>query len=44
MGDDITAADLIRILYDPKPNFKYSLVLDPNHPLDKILYRERNFK
>ena len=43
-GDDITAIDLLNILYDSKTNFKYSLVINKDYPLDKTLYRERNFQ
>jgi hypothetical protein len=43
-NSDITANDLVNILYHPKPNFKYKLIVDKEFPLDKTLYRERNFK
>jgi hypothetical protein len=43
-NSDITANDLVSILYGPKITFKYKLIVDRKFPIDKTLYRERNFK
>ncbi len=38
-NSDITANDLVNILYHPKPAFKYKLIMDKEFPLEKTLYR-----
>lgn len=43
-NSDITANDLVNILYGPKTTFKFKLIVDQEFPIEKTLYRERNFK
>jgi hypothetical protein len=44
LNSDITASELVDILYGNKTQFKYKLIMDKDSPLDKTLYRERNFR
>lgn len=43
-SSDITANDLVGILYGQKAVFKYKLIVDSKVPFESPLYRERNFK
>ncbi len=38
-NNDITATELVSILYGAKTEFKYRLILDKDFPFDRILYR-----
>jgi hypothetical protein len=38
-NSDVTANDLVNILYGPKTTFKFKLIVDREFPIDKTLYR-----
>jgi hypothetical protein len=38
-SSDITANELVSLLYQPKPDFKFKLIIDQDNPLEKTLYR-----
>lgn len=38
-NSDITANDLVNILYGPKATFKFKLIVDKEFPIEKTLYR-----